>query len=150
MIRGAKRRTAITTDVIVGFPGETDTDFDETLSLLDEVKYDGVYSFKYSPRPNTPAATMADAIPEEVKSRRLALLQEKQRLIQAETLRSLAGELYEVHVDGKSKKENSWYGHSPCNRVVSLTSSVPNLLGEYVQVRVTGCTANSLLGEHFT
>jgi tRNA-2-methylthio-N6-dimethylallyladenosine synthase len=150
MIRGAKRRTAITTDVIVGFPGETDTDFDETLSLLDEVKYDGVYSFKYSPRPNTPAATMADAIPEEVKSRRLALLQEKQRLIQAETLRSLAGELYEVHVDGKSKKENSWYGHSPCNRVVSLTSSVPNLLGEYVQVRVTGCTANSLLGEHIT
>ena len=68
LIRGAKRRTAITTDVIVGFPGETDADFDETLSLLDEVKYDGVYSFKYSPRPNTPASSMADAIPEEEKS----------------------------------------------------------------------------------
>ena len=148
LIRAAKRRTAITTDVIVGFPGETHADFDQTLSLLDEVKYDGVYSFKYSPRPNTPASTMADAIPEEVKSQHLALLQEKQRLIQAETLRSLSGEVYEVHVDGKSKKDNSWYGHSSCNRVVSLTSNAANLLGEYVQVRVTGCTANSLLGEH--
>ena len=112
LIRSAKRRTAITTDVIVGFPGETAADFDETLSLLDAVKFDGVFSFKYSPRPNTPASTMLDAIPEEQKSVRLGLLQEKQRAIQSETLQSLVGEVYEVHVDGKSKKENSWYGHS--------------------------------------
>jgi tRNA-2-methylthio-N6-dimethylallyladenosine synthase len=91
---------------------------------------------------------MADALPEEEKSRRLALLQEKQRMIQAGTLQSLVGEVYEVHVDGKSKKENSWYGHSSCNRVVSLTSVAPDLLGMYVQAHVTGCTANSLLGEH--
>jgi tRNA-2-methylthio-N6-dimethylallyladenosine synthase len=149
LIRGAKRRTAITTDIIVGFPGETAAEFDETLSLLDEVKYEGVFSFKYSPRPNTPASSMADAIPEEEKGRRLARLQEKQRMIQAETLRLLAGELFEVHVDGKSKKENTWYGHSSCNRVISLNSTVPNLLGQYVNVRVTGCTPNSLLGEHF-
>jgi tRNA-2-methylthio-N6-dimethylallyladenosine synthase len=148
MIRGAKRRTAITTDVIVGFPGETEADFDETLSLLDEVRYDGVFSFKYSLRPNTPASSMADAIPEEEKGRRLALLQEKQRVIQSGTLRSFAGEIFEVHVDGKSKKENSWYGHSSCNRVISLNSTDTNLLGEYVQARVTGCTPNSLLGEH--
>jgi tRNA-2-methylthio-N6-dimethylallyladenosine synthase len=148
MIRSAKRRTAITTDVIVGFPGETAADFNETLSLLDAVKFDGVFSFKYSPRPNTPASTMLDAIPEEEKSFRLGLLQEKQRVIQSETLQSLVGEVYEVHVDGKSKKENSWYGHSSCNRVVSLTSSAPHLLGLYVKARVTGCTANSLLGEH--
>ena len=148
MIRRAKRRTAITTDVIVGFPGETTADFNETLSLLDAVKFDGVFSFKYSPRPNTPASTMLDAIPEEEKSFRLGLLQEKQRVIQSETLQSLVGEVYEVHVDGKSKKENSWYGHSSCNRVVSLTSSAPHLLGRYVKARVTGCTANSLLGEH--
>ena len=147
MIRSAKRRTAVTTDVIVGFPGETEADFAETLSLLDGVRYDGVFSFKYSPRPNTPASSMADAIPEEEKSRRLALLQEKQRVIQAGTLQSLVGEVYEVHVDGKSKKENSWYGHSSCNRVVSLTSPAPDLLGKYVRARVTGCTANSLLGE---
>jgi len=148
MIRGAKRRTAITTDVIVGFPGETEADFDETVSLLDEVKYDGVFSFKYSPRPNTPASSMADAIPEEQKSRRLALLQERQRAIQVQTLRSLEGEIFEVHVDGKSKRENSWYGHSSCNRVISLNSSQPDLLGQYVQARVAGCTPNSLLGEH--
>jgi tRNA-2-methylthio-N6-dimethylallyladenosine synthase len=148
LIRSAKRRTAITTDVIVGFPGETRADFNETLSLLDAVKFDGVFSFKYSPRPNTPASTMLDAIPEEEKSFRLGLLQEKQRVIQSETLQSLVGEVYEVHVDGKSKKENSWYGHSSCNRVVSLTSSAPHLLGRYVKARVTGCTANSLLGEH--
>jgi len=148
IIRGARRRTAITTDVIVGFPGETEVDFGETLSLLDEVKYDGVFSFKYSPRPNTAASSMPDAIREEEKSRRLALLQEKQRLIQAETLRSFTGEIFEVHVDGKSKKENSWYGHSSCNRVVSLNSIKADLLGQYVQARVTGCTPNSLLGEH--
>jgi tRNA-2-methylthio-N6-dimethylallyladenosine synthase len=148
MIRGAKRRTAITTDVIVGFPGETEADFGETLSLLDEVKYDGVFSFKYSPRPHTAASSMPDAIREEEKSRRLALLQEKQRLIQAETLQSFAGEIFEVHVDGKSKKENSWYGHSSCNRVISLNSIKADLLGQYVQARVTGCTPNSLLGEH--
>src|SRR5229473_3331529 len=123
LIRAAKRRTAITTDIIVGFPGETAAEFDDTLLLLDAVKYDGVYSFKYSPRPNTPAATMAGAIPDEEQSRRLALLQEKQRAIQAETLQGLTGENFEVHVDGKSKKENSWYGHSSCNRVVSLNST---------------------------
>jgi tRNA-2-methylthio-N6-dimethylallyladenosine synthase len=148
MIRSAKRRTAITTDVIVGFPGETEADFDQTLSLLAAVKFDGVFSFKYSPRPNTPASTMPDAIPEEEKSFRLGLLQEKQRVIQSETLQSLVGEVYEVHVDGKSKKENSWYGHSSCNRVVSLTSPAPDLLGRYVLARVNGVTANSLLGEH--
>src|SRR6266446_2175995 len=138
MIRNATRRTAITTDVIVGFPGETDSDFDETLSLLDEVKFDGVFSFKYSPRPNTPAATMADAVPEDEKSRRLGTLQKKQRVIQSGTLQSLLGEVYEVHVDGKSKKENSWYGHSACNRVVSLTSMAENLMGQYLNARITG------------
>jgi tRNA-2-methylthio-N6-dimethylallyladenosine synthase len=150
LIRSARRRMAITTDVIVGFPGETEEDFDDTLSLLDQVKYDGVYSFKYSPRPNTPASSMPDAVPEEEQSRRLALLQEKQRVIQAGTLQSLVDEDFEVHVDGKSKKENTWYGHSTCNRVISLTSSLPSLLGEYVQVRVNGSTANSLLGEHIS
>src|SRR5438309_10066876 len=76
MIRGAKRPISITTDIIVGFPGETETEFAETLSLLEAVKFEGVFSFKYSPRPNTPAESMADAIPEEEKSRRLAVLME--------------------------------------------------------------------------
>ena len=148
MIRSAKRQTAITTDIIVGFPSETEAEFDETLSLLDEVKYEGVFSFKYSPRPNTPATSMPDAIPEEEKSRRLALLQEKQRAIQVTKLQQLAGEIFEVHVDGASKKENQWYGHSSCNRVVNFSSTESGLLGQYVSVRVSGCTPNSLLGEH--
>jgi len=147
MIRAAKRPIAITSDIIVGFPGETEADFDETLSLLDEVKYEGVFSFKYSPRPNTPASSMPDAIPEEEKSRRLAVLMERQRAIQLVELQKLQDHIFEVHVDGKSKKENHWYGHSSCNRVVNFTSSQADLLGQYVPVRVNGCTPNSLLGE---
>src|SRR6266403_2845265 len=83
MLRQAKRPIAITTDIIVGFPGETEADFGETLSLLEEVRYDNMFSFKYSPRPNTPSLSMPDAISEEEKSRRLAVLQEKQRGIQS-------------------------------------------------------------------
>jgi tRNA-2-methylthio-N6-dimethylallyladenosine synthase len=148
MIRGAKRAIAVTSDIIVGFPGETETDFDETLSLLDAVKYEGVFSFKYSPRPNTPATSMPDAIPEEEKSRRLAVLMERQRAIQVDALSKLQNQIFEVHVDGQSKKENHWYGHSSCNRVVNFSSTNATILGQYVPVRVNGCTPNSLLGEH--
>lgn len=148
MIRGAKRKIAITTDIIVGFPGETEQEFDETLSLLDEVRYEGVFSFKYSPRPNTPAASMADAISEEEKSRRLSVLLEKQRAIQLDALSRTNGEIVEVHVDGKAKKDQQWYGHSSCNRVVNFSSPHEDLLGQYVPVRVSGCTPNSMLGEH--
>ena len=147
LIRAAKRPIAITTDIIVGFPGETEADFNETLSLLDEVRYEGMFSFKYSPRPNTPATSRTDAIPEEEKSRRLTVLQERQRAIQVNALGKLAGEVFEVHVDGASKKLNQWYGHSSCNRVVNFSSTESSLLGHYVPVRVNGCTPNSLLGE---
>src|SRR5881394_1563081 len=102
MIRGAKRPIAITTDIIVGFPGETEADFEETLSLLDEVKYDNLFAFKYSPRPNTPSLKMEDAIPEEEKGRRLAFLQDQQREIQKARHAKLIGETHEVLVSGKS------------------------------------------------
>ena len=78
-MKSARRDISITTDIIVGFPGETEEDFQQTLSLLEEVGYDGVFAFKYSPRPNTPSFTMEDAIPDEEKSRRLNVLLEKQR-----------------------------------------------------------------------
>src|ERR1700690_946354 len=81
-IRSARRPISVTSDIIIGFPGETEADFDDTLTLLDAADYDGVFSFKYSPRPNTSAATMPGAVPEEEKTRRLAILQERQRLIQ--------------------------------------------------------------------
>ena len=148
MIRGAKRPIAITTDIIVGFPGETDSGFAETLSLLDKVKYDGMFAFKYSPRPNTPAARMDDAIPEEEKGRRLAILQDKQREIQTVKHATMIGSTFEVLVSGKSRRENQWSGYTSSHRVVNFASTANELLGTYLQVRVTGATPNSLVGEH--
>jgi tRNA-2-methylthio-N6-dimethylallyladenosine synthase len=147
LIRGAKRTISITTDIIVGFPGETEENLAETLSLLETVKYDGVFSFKYSPRPHTPSLAMRDAIPEEEKSRRLAVLQEKQREIQTSKHLSMVGETFETLVSTKSRRENQWSGHTSCHRVINFASQEPMLLGQYVQVRVTGATPNGLSGE---
>jgi len=150
MLREAKRPIAITTDVIVGFPGETEEDFAETLSLLEEVRYDSLFSFKYSPRPNTPSLKMPDAISEEEKSRRLAVLQEKQREIQGQRNAALVGTAFDVLVSGKSRRENQWSGHTSCHRVINFTSQRRELLGTYVQVQVTGAGPNSLVGEQVT
>ncbi|MGH9741482.1 MAG: tRNA (N6-isopentenyl adenosine(37)-C2)-methylthiotransferase MiaB [Candidatus Acidiferrum sp.] len=147
MIRGAKRAISITTDVIVGFPGETEDDLAETLSLLEAVQYDGMFSFKYSPRPHTPSLAMSDTIAEEEKSRRLAILQERQREIQTKKHLSMTGETFEVLVSGKSRRESRWSGHTSCHRVINFTSQEAALLGKYVQIRVTGATANGLAGE---
>jgi len=148
MIRRASRPIAITTDIIVGFPSEAEGDFQETLSLLDEVKYDNLFAFKYSPRPNTPSLKMDDAIPEEEKSRRLAVLQDKQREIQKEHNAKMIGETMEVLVSGKSRRETQWSGYTSSYRLANFSSPAKELLGTYVQVRVTGATPNSLIGEH--
>jgi tRNA-2-methylthio-N6-dimethylallyladenosine synthase len=150
MIRAAQRPISITTDIIVGFPGETESDFQETLTLLDEVQYEGIFSFKYSPRPHTPALSMNDPIPEEEKSRRLAVLQERQRLIQTKKNEALVGKAFEVMVSGKSRRENQWSGHTSCHRVLNFTSQAEDLLGTYVQVHVTSAGPNSMVGEHCT
>ena len=148
MMRSASRPIAITTDIIVGFPGETEIDFEQTLSLLDEVQYDNLFSFKYSPRPNTPSLAMKDAIPEEEKGRRLASLQDKQREIQTKKHEALVGKTFEVLVSGKSRRENQWFGYSTSHRVINFASQANELLGTYVKVRVTGAGPNNLLGEH--
>jgi tRNA-2-methylthio-N6-dimethylallyladenosine synthase len=148
IMREAKRPIAITSDIIVGFPGETEADFEETLSLMDEVKYDGIFSFKFSPRPNTPALTMPDSIPEDEKSRRLAILQARQRDIQSAANEKLLGQTFEVMTEGKSRRENQWSGHTSCHRVLNFSSPQPDLLGKYVQVKVTSAGPNSLAGEH--
>ena len=148
MIRGARRPIAITTDIIVGFPGESEADFEETLSLLDQVRYDSLFSFKYSPRPNTPSLRLNDVVPEEEKSRRLAVLQDKQREIQSAGNKQLIGETFEVLVSGKSRRENQWSGYTSSCRLANFTSHAKELLGTYVQVRVTGATPNSLVGDH--
>jgi tRNA-2-methylthio-N6-dimethylallyladenosine synthase len=150
MIRGAKRPISITTDVIVGFPGETEDDFQGTLSLLDAVRYDGMFSFKYSPRPHTPALSMKDPISEEEKGHRLTVLQERQRQIQSERNESLIGTVFETMVSGKSRRESQWSGYTSCHRVLNFSSQQKQLLGSYVQVRVTGAGPNSLTGEHVT
>jgi tRNA-2-methylthio-N6-dimethylallyladenosine synthase len=150
MLRQATRPIAITTDIIVGFPGETEADFGETLSLLEEVRYDNLFSFKYSPRPNTPSLAMPDAISEEEKSQRLRILQEKQREIQSEHNAKLVNTTFDVLVSGKSRRENHWSGHTSCHRVINFTSQERNLLGTYVRVQATGAGPNSLVGEQVT
>jgi tRNA-2-methylthio-N6-dimethylallyladenosine synthase len=147
MLRAAKREISLTTDIIVGFPGETERDFEDTLSLLDAAQYDGAFSFKYSPRPNTPSLKMEDAIPEEEKSRRLAILMEKQREIQRARNEKLVGREFEVMVEGKSRKENQWSGHTSSNKVMNFTSREQESLGDYLRVKVLAATPNSLIGE---
>jgi tRNA-2-methylthio-N6-dimethylallyladenosine synthase len=146
-IRAARRPISLTSDVIVGFPGETEADFDDTLTLLDAVGYDSVFAFKYSPRPNTSAAVMPDAVPEEEKTRRLAILQDRQRIIQTQRNEKLIGETCEILVDAHHAARNQWAGRSTSNRVLNFTSPHHNLLGQYVQVKVLRAGPNSLVGE---
>src|SRR5215472_3556305 len=114
------REISITTDVIVGFPGETEAEFGETLSLLDEVGYDGVFSFKYSPRPNTPALQYADSIPDGEKSRRLQILQERQREIQRNGYRRHLGQILEVMVEGRNSARNQIVGRTSQNKTLNF------------------------------
>jgi len=142
------REISITTDVIVGFPGETEAEFGETLSLLDEVSYDGVFSFKYSPRPNTPALQYADSIPDAEKSRRLQILQEHQREIQRKSYQRHLGQKLEVMVEGKNAARGQVIGRTSQNKTLNfVTNGAPEpRIGDYVNVAVTQVFPNSLLG----
>jgi tRNA-2-methylthio-N6-dimethylallyladenosine synthase len=148
MIRSSRRPISLTTDIIVGFPGETEEDFALTMDLLDRAGYDGVFAFKYSPRPNTPALEWPDQIPEPEKSRRLALLIDRQRQIQIERNGKLVGSTVEVLVDGRHEARGQWNGRTSGNRVVNFTSPMPDLLGQYAQVMIFQAGPNSLVGEH--
>ena len=148
-IKGSKREISLTTDVIVGFPGETEAEFEETLSLLDTVEYDGVFSFKYSPRPNTPSLQLEDAVPDVEKARRLSVLMERQREIQKRRNQRHIGHLVEAMVEGKHDAREQWAGRTSQNKVLNFTvpeASTP-AMGSYVPVRITGSFPNSLLGE---
>ncbi|HEY6466484.1 MAG TPA: tRNA (N6-isopentenyl adenosine(37)-C2)-methylthiotransferase MiaB [Candidatus Acidoferrales bacterium] len=149
-LRGARKEFSLTTDIIVGFPGETDSDFEQSITLLETVGYDGVFSFTYSPRPNTSARSMADAVPEEEKKKRLAILQERQRQIQLVRNETLVGREFEVLVDSHNTTRGQWAGRTPSNRVVNFVSQRDNLLGEFVSVRVTRAGPNSLVGEQIS
>jgi tRNA-2-methylthio-N6-dimethylallyladenosine synthase len=147
LIRAARRPISVTSDIIVGFPGETEQDVEETLSLLDAAQYDSVFAFQYSPRPNTASLRMTDAIPEEEKGRRLAIVQDRQREIQVIRNSELVGQTFEVLVDGASRRPGQWAGRSSSNRILNFSSSHSDLLGQYIQVRVTRASPNSLVGE---
>jgi len=148
-IRAAKRDISLTSDMIVGFPGETEADFEETLSLLDEVQFDSIFGFKYSPRPNTPSLKLEDAIPDEEKVRRLLVLQDKQREIQRITYKKHLGTTIEVLVEGKNEAKKQWMGRTSQNKTLnfSLGNGLPPELGTYVSVLTTATFPNSLLGE---
>jgi tRNA-2-methylthio-N6-dimethylallyladenosine synthase len=147
-IRAASRSISVTSDIIIGFPGESAEDFKESLSLLDAAQYDAIFSFKYSPRPNTPAKDMPDAIPEDEKSRRLTILNERQRQIQTARHERLVGDVFEVHTDGHHPARGMWGGRTSCNRLVNFTSSRESLLGEYTRVKISRASPNALFGEH--
>jgi tRNA-2-methylthio-N6-dimethylallyladenosine synthase len=152
-LKTAKRNYSITTDIIVGFPGETEDDFQQTLDLMGEVEYDSIFSFKYSPRPNTAAVTMPDPVPEEDKQRRLTIVQEKQRAIQIRRNAKRIGTVQEVLVEGRQQALGQWIGRTSDNRTLNFTHSdtgAETLVGKYIQVRVTRSGPNSLVGESAT
>jgi tRNA-2-methylthio-N6-dimethylallyladenosine synthase len=137
------------TDLIVGFPGETDQDFEGTLSLMKEVQFDQVYSFTYSPRPGTAALDLGDEVGERTKLERLQRLQACQREIQEKRNRSLIGREVEVLVEGMSKRDaGKWSGRTPENRVVHFTGDFRPGRLERLVIRET--TAYSLRGEPLT
>jgi tRNA-2-methylthio-N6-dimethylallyladenosine synthase len=148
-MKAARRPISITSDVIVGFPGETEEDFAQTLALLDEVGYDAVFTFKYSPRPNTPSLALEDAIPDQEKSRRLEVLMARQREIQITRYKKYIGETLEVMVEGRNEARKQWIGRTSHNKTLNFSAPETSALqpGSYVNVRATQSFPNSLLGE---
>ncbi len=148
-IKAARRPISLSTDIIVGFPGETAEDFIQTMDLLAEVEYDCVFGFKYSGRPNTPALTMIDSIPETEKASRLQVLLDRQREIQIVNYANHLGQILEVMVEGLNPARGQVTGRSTQNKPVNFTSAQPiaPAPGSYAQVLITATHPNSLVGE---
>jgi tRNA-2-methylthio-N6-dimethylallyladenosine synthase len=147
VIRKARRPMSITSDIIVGFPGETTSDFEETVKLVEQVGYDGLYIFKYSERRGTPAANFDDDVSREEKSARFMKLDNAQRRLQKQIYQSYLGRELNVIVERQSSKAASdMTGHSTCHKVVNFPGN-DAMLGNIVQVRITQAKQNSLYGE---
>jgi tRNA-2-methylthio-N6-dimethylallyladenosine synthase len=147
-LRDAMPDIALSTDMIVGFPGELDSDFEETLSLVSSVRYHSMFSFKYSERPNTLAAKRhQDTVPEDEKTRRIVALQQLQREIQLELHEAMVGETFEVLVDAASRRR-AWElsGRTTGNTVVNLPGEV-DWIGRTVPVTIRRAGPNSVWGE---
>ena len=144
-LRAARSDLALSSDFIVGFPGETDADFENTLALIEEVGYAGAFSFVYSPRPGTPATEFEDQVPEEVKSGRLqrlqALITRQQRAFNA----SFAGRTVEVLLEKPGRLPGQLVGKSPYLQAIQVMAP-PTLIGETVPVTITEIGSNTLFG----
>ncbi len=136
----------LTTDLIVGFPGETAEQFEDTVSLIREVRYDNIYAFKYSPRPFTKAAKYEDQVPEDEKQRRLAKLLEIQREIAFDLARDYEGKTYDVLVEGETHSKTQMQGRTTQNKIVYFDGSL-DLVGKTVPVKVSKSFPNVLRGE---
>jgi tRNA-2-methylthio-N6-dimethylallyladenosine synthase len=146
-IRSAIPNVSLSTDIIAGFPTETEDDHRTTLSLLEEVKYNGAFMFKYSPREHTPAYNMYDDVPDEVKVRRLNEIIEVQQRISQENNQKLIGQTFEVLIEGESKRScDDWIGRTDTNKVVVFPRTGGEV-GDYVQVKILSTTSATLFGE---
>jgi tRNA-2-methylthio-N6-dimethylallyladenosine synthase len=148
-MNSTKRSISLTTDMIIGFPGETDSDFEETIELMGIVRYDSIFSFKFSPRPNTPAINMTDDIPDEVKSSRLQILMARQMEISRENNKRHIGEICSVMVESYNDARGQITGRHSQNKTVNFTPAqvIRPAIGSYVQVLVTKVLPYSLIGE---
>jgi tRNA-2-methylthio-N6-dimethylallyladenosine synthase len=149
---------ALSTDIIVGFPGETEADFEATLALLDRVRFDSIFSFKYSPRPGTKATNLDDDVSEEVKSARLQRVLALQRAVTADRMRGYLGTTQEVLIEGPSRKEHSRHGswqlmgRTRTNVIVNLPVPLGEFwsrrwIGRLAQAKIEAVNAHSLLGQ---
>ncbi|MEW5943494.1 MAG: tRNA (N6-isopentenyl adenosine(37)-C2)-methylthiotransferase MiaB [Pseudomonadota bacterium] len=146
-LRAARPDISISTDFIVGFPGETDADFEATMKLVEEVGFDASFSFIYSPRPGTPAAELPDTTPHEVKLERLMRLQAKIEEQAQAISRDMVGTVQRILVEGASRKDQGeLFGRTANNRVVNFAGQ-PRLAGQFVEVTITAALPHSLRGE---
>jgi tRNA-2-methylthio-N6-dimethylallyladenosine synthase len=149
-IKASRRRLSLTSDVIVGFPGESETDFEDTMSLVGRCEYDGLFIFKYSKRAGTPAASLEDAIPEGVKTARFLALEDLQSSLQNKIYNGYVGRTVSVLVEKESARSSQdMTGHSTCNKVVNFRTrqSQP---GEIVDVLISQAKPYSLYGDLVT
>jgi tRNA-2-methylthio-N6-dimethylallyladenosine synthase len=147
-LRAARPDLALSSDFIVGFPGETDSDFDDTMDLVRDITYAQAYSFKYSPRPGTPASEMGDQVDEDIKTRRLAILQDELKAQQNAFNEAMVGRTLSVLFDKPGRHEGQWVGRSPYMQAVAVDGAAVAGVsaGTEAQVEITGLHANSLAG----
>lgn len=142
-LRKVRPDIRLSTDIIVGFPGETDKDFQDTMDLVHEIGFDMSFSFIYSPRPGTPAANLADPTPMDVKKQRLKILQDRLLIQSSRYSESMVESTQRVLVTGHSKKHQQLAGRTECNRVVNFDGDT-KLIGQFVEVKITEAQPNSL------